>query len=198
MTPPLPRTDAPARNGLREATCAVHQRLESSLRLAGPDLTRNEYLRTLRCFFSTYSALESELEKHAPVLRSVGIDWQERCKLPLLQRDLEALGQADVHGALLKSRAELPRLETLPQAMGCLYVLEGATLGGQLISANLRRVLGIGPESGGAFFASYGGAVQTQWQRFCVALEKSLLDLDGRQEAAVSAIATFELFNSCV
>jgi heme oxygenase (biliverdin-IX-beta and delta-forming) len=198
MTLPLPQKGAAARNALREATYAVHQRLESSLRLTAPDLTRNEYLQTLGCFFSTYLALESELEKHAPLLHEVGIDWQERRKVPLLQRDLEALGQADAHGVRLTSRAEVPPLETLPQAMGCLYVLEGATLGGTLISANLRRVLGIGPESGGAFFASYGGAVQIQWQRFCVALEKSLSDVHGRQQAAASAIATFELFNACV
>ena len=198
MSRPLPRADAPARNALREATYAAHQRLESSLRLNAPNLTRSEYLQTLRCFFSTYSALESQLEKLAPMLQVVGIEWQERCKLPLLQRDLEALGQADLHGLSLTSRAELPRLETLPQAMGCLYVLEGATLGGKLISENLRRVLGIGPKSGAAFFASYGGAVQIQWQRFCVALEKSLIDVHGRQQAGASAIATFELFNTCV
>ncbi len=78
------------------------------------------------------------------------------------------------------------------------YVLERATLGGKLISANLARVLGIGPENGASFFASYGARVASQWQLFCVALEKSLSDVAARNEAALSAVATFELFNECI
>jgi heme oxygenase (biliverdin-IX-beta and delta-forming) len=198
MPTPAPATDAPARSALREATRAVHQRLESSLRLAAPDLTRSEYLQILQRFSATYSRLESQLDQHAPLLRSVELEWQERCKLPLLQRDLAALGQAEMPATQFTLRRELPRLETLPELIGCLYVLEGATLGGKLICANLRRVLGIGPDNGAAFFASYGEAVAGQWQRFCVALEKSLSDVAARQEAALSAVATFELFNACI
>jgi heme oxygenase len=198
MPPPSPVTDAPARSLLREATRAVHQRLESSLRVAAPDLTRTEYLCTLQRFFWIYALLESELEQHAPLLRSAGLEWQERCKLPLLQRDLAALGQAAIPARQLAPRREPLRLETLPQLMGCLYVLEGATLGGKLISANLARVLGIGPENGAAFFASYGATVASQWQLFCAALEKSLSDVAARNEAALSAVATFQLFNECI
>jgi heme oxygenase len=198
MPLPPPTRDAPARNALREATRAVHLRLESSLRLAAPDLTLSEYGQILLRFFGTYSALESQLAQHSPLLRSVGLEWRERCKLPLLQRDLAALGHAEMLAMQATPHRVLPRLETLPQLMGCLYVLEGATLGGKLICASLRRVLGIGPENGAAFFASYGEAVACQWQRFCVALEKSLPDVAARQEATLSGVATFELFNASV
>jgi heme oxygenase len=60
----------------------------------------------------------------------------------------------------------------LADALGCLYVLEGATLGGQLIGRQVQRQLGLRSEHGCAFFAGYG-ADQTgpMWKAFSEAVD---------------------------
>jgi heme oxygenase len=52
--------------------------------------------------------------------------------------------------------------------IGTLYVIEGATLGGEVISRCLKSHLELGPDSGGRFFHGYGDAVVTRhnWQTF--------------------------------
>jgi heme oxygenase len=46
---------------------------------------------------------------------------------------------------------DLPDIEDWPRMLGCLYVLEGATLGGQIISRHLQRTLHIDAINGAAF-----------------------------------------------
>ena len=43
----------------------------------------------------------------------------------------------------IKHLHRLPPLETQADAFGCLYVLEGATLGGRVISRHIERALGL-------------------------------------------------------
>ena len=88
-----------------------------------------------------------------------------REKTPLLMRDLCALSAGDALEAIPLC-PETPRLETLAQALGCLYVLEGATLGGQIIGRHLQTVHGIGPDNGAAFFGGYGPETGRRWKDF--------------------------------
>jgi heme oxygenase len=50
-----------------------------------------------------------------------------------------------------------------------MYVLEGATLGGRVISRHL-AARGIGPDTGGAFFAGYGNQTGEMWKSFSAAM----------------------------
>lgn len=183
-----------ARDALREATRPIHRRLESRSPLMSPALTLGEYAATLLRFHALYAVFERQIAHHAAALQEIGILWEPRRKLPLLRRDLEALGQP----APVGSRRSRIRLTTLAQALGCLYVLEGATLGGRLISHNVRSVLQLGPETGAAFFHGYGDAVRERWREFCAALELGLSVPRHRQQAVASAVITFEWFEACV
>ena len=60
----------------------------------------------------------------------------------------------------------LPPFATAAEAMGSLYVLEGSTLGAQVISRRLERLLGLRDGYGYAFFRSYGREVSPMWRRF--------------------------------
>ena len=164
------------------------------MELTSPALSRTTYLETVRRFFAIYSALEERLEPHLPALDRVGLEWAARRKTAWLRRDLQALG--DVHEECLSTVAPecVPRLETLPAALGCCYVLEGATLGGQVIGRHVRQQLALGPENGASFFASYGALVPQKWQAFCVSLERGLSESPARAEAIAAAEATFGLF----
>jgi heme oxygenase len=81
-------------------------------------------------------------------LRLLGLDAQDMEELP---RCVDA--------------AELAR--DMDRAMGSLYVLEGATLGGRVISRHLRR-LSWRTARRLAFFNPYGAETGAMWMAFCV------------------------------
>jgi heme oxygenase len=93
---------------------------------------------------------------------SVGIDFVSRQKTPLLEEDMRSLGLT--YSPIEEIGQALDRTH-LDFAWGCLYVLEGATLGGQVISRHLAK-LGIGPENGGRFFHGYGAKTGEMWKSF--------------------------------
>jgi heme oxygenase len=45
-------------------------------------------------------------------------------------------------------------LETIPEAPGCLYVLEGSTLGGRIITRHVKEILPVDETRGCTFFNS--------------------------------------------
>jgi heme oxygenase len=106
------------------------------------------------------------------------LDWQgseitikDRLKSDLLKRDLMDLGFDDRQLQQLARCREIPRIQSIAQAFGVLYVTEGATLGGRLILRELSPILGISPTFAGHFYASYGASVGLMWRTFVDALE---------------------------
>ena len=95
---------------------------------------------------------------------AVGIEYASRRKTQLLEHDLKVLG---VPPNPAEHRKPMLERTTLDFAIGCLYVLEGATLGGQIISRHLAK-LGIGPENGCLFFSGYGAKTGEMWKSFQV------------------------------
>ena len=169
---------------LREATRDAHDRIERALPLFDPSLTRERYRRILEVLHGFYVPLE-------PVCARVVGDNELtlRAKVPLLRTDLRALGCTPTELLALPSCNDLPIVERVSQALGVFYVLEGATLGGQIIHRHLRTMLAIDTDNGGAFFAGYRERTREMWSRFsdhvnhAVALDVEL--------AVVTAIATF-------
>jgi heme oxygenase len=149
---------------LRAQTRAAHERAEEALPLMDPALGLARYREILAAFWGFHAALEPRLRAVAG-LGALGLDVGRR-KLPLLDADLRALGEDP---ARLPVAREVPRVDDLPSALGVMYVLEGATLGGRVISRHLAS-LGIGPETGGAFFAGYGDATGEMWKAFAAAI----------------------------
>jgi heme oxygenase len=152
-----------------------------------------EYTASLLRYVVAYAALERRIDVFATPLEAVGLDWGKRRKVPLLERDLAALGSHATPRVALPPGA-VPQLETLPHVIGCLYVLEGATLGGKVIARSLEKVLRLTADHGASFFNSYGAAVGAYWQELCAVLERSLTDVPSRSRAAEAATATFDLF----
>lgn len=151
---------------LRRETRTQHGSLESALDLTSVNLTRDAYRRRLEQFYGFYAPVEARLLALGGWSER-GIDLSGRLKTPLLEADLQTLGVA---AEALPLCADLPELSGVPQGFGCLYVLEGATLGGQLISRHLRRTLDFGAEGGARFFQSYGKRVPERWKAFGAAL----------------------------
>ena len=118
-----------------------------------------------------------------------GSDWlHEREKTPLLAADL-AFFARDL--AELPRCSELPSAATPAQVAGVMYVLEGSTLGGQLLSRHFERLLSVRPGAGGAFFAGYGARTGSMWRGFCERAER-----DGDVVESVGpALQTFDILH---
>lgn len=144
--------------------------------LLDPALTREGYRATLAAFYAFYAPLEERIAR-LPGWRAVDFDLAVRRKAPLIARDLAALGAPARELEQVAPGDELPRVDTLPRALGALYVLEGATLGGQIIRRHLAATLGLGPATGAAFLTSYGDQVGPMWKAF----RRFVTEYEGRE-----------------
>ena len=81
----------------------------------------------------------------------------------------------------------LPTIGGIPEALGCLYVMEGATLGGQIIRRQAASRLGLGPSSGCSFFSAYGEQVGPMWRAFRAALADYATGAPGAQARVLDA-----------
>jgi heme oxygenase len=168
---------------LKAETRAEHDAIERILDLTRDGLTLAEYRGWLERLYGFYRPLEARLPD-VP-----GLDLGARRKTPLLQADLAALGVDDP--AKLPECTELPPLRTADERFGCAYVLEGATLGGQVISRHLRRTLTVTPERGGRFFHGYGPRTGEMWQAFRAAAAAFVRTTEAQDRSVAAALATF-------
>jgi len=171
---------------IKAATRAEHEALDAALDLMSPALDAAGYRRRLELFFGYYAPLEAALAASTHWARH-GIDWAARLKTGWLQSDLHALG---IDPAGLPHCAALPRLDSLAAGFGCLYVIEGATLGGQLISRHLLRQFGYDSRHGAVFFNGYQHRTAEMWKSFRSAFAAHV-DEAGEARAEAAAIATF-------
>lgn len=181
---------------LKAETRPHHERAERSVHLMDPGLTLEHYRRHLEALYGFYGPLEAMLAQQ-PAELVPELRVSERWKLPLLARDLLALGHDDASLARLPRAPWLPPLPGLPEALGCFYVLEGATLGGQLILRHLQRHFAGTPAGDFAFFRAYGEDVGPMWKAFGEALTRASMAADSQlfdTRVVQGAKDTFEAF----
>ena len=171
---------------LKAETQTHHDAVERSIGLALPGLTLDHYARVLARFLGFYRPLERRLLA-VPGLADMLPDLPGRRKAHLLAADLAALGRCDA----VPDCPDLPALATATQALGCLYVLEGATLGGQLLRRHVGATLGLTPEAGCRFFAAYGDRVGEMWHSFREAVAGYVVTPEREADAVGAAVATF-------
>lgn len=173
---------------LRTQTRCAHDAIESVLDIMSPALSPTTYRQQLETFYGFYQPLEVRLAALTD-WSAWDVDLAVRAKTPLLDTDLHLL-----QGPLPRSLpvcTDLPRLHTVADGFGCLYVLEGATLGGQIISRHVSRTLGLDHLHGAAFFQGYGEHTGAMWKAFRLALS-NFASTPARQDAVIaSALATF-------
>ncbi|MBW3637016.1 MAG: biliverdin-producing heme oxygenase [Armatimonadetes bacterium] len=175
---------------LRDATRREHEQLEARIDLLGRGWSLPFYRLLLQKFYGFYSVVEPPIFEREE-WQQLGFDVESRRKTELLRRDLRHLGlSVNQIEALPRLENALP-LSSFPRVLGCAYVLEGATLGGQVITRHLRREIGVEPEQGGAFFASYGALVGPMWRDFVALLDTFPVSADEQSALLESARATF-------
>lgn len=176
---------------LRTATAAQHMALEARLPLTHRDLDQTTYQRIIEAYYGFHVPLQQLMER----LSGATAPGCERRKLPALRRDLQALGLSIAQIDALPRCAELPVLETTAQLLGIMYVMEGATLGGQVLRRMIAERLSIQADNGGEFLDVYGRNTGRLWKAFLEQL--AAFDYpDHNQQTVDAACATFGCFEA--
>jgi heme oxygenase len=176
--------------GLRSATWPCHQRLEKRLDVKARFSSLCAYRGHLEKMWGFCAGLERGIAPGA--FGGALEDYESRRKLPLLTRDLIAIGVEPESIESLPVCSSLPARSDPAAAFGCAYVLEGATLGGRTLLPLVESRLALKAEHGAAFLASYGDRVVPMWQRFAAALEAWCSAPERRSSATHAAVATFD------
>ncbi|AWN49929.1 biliverdin-producing heme oxygenase [Methylobacterium terrae] len=175
---------------LRAETREAHERIERDLAWEARVATLGGYRALLARFRGFHVVIE-------PALAAVLADdafFDPRRRLAHLDADLRVLGFGET-----AIRELPPAAITLPrdraEAFGALYVLEGSTLGGQVIAKHIGRQLGLTAEGGCRYYAAHGRETGTMWKAFRLRLAEEARD--GDPDAIVTfATRTFEAMRS--
>ena len=180
---------------LRTATAASHRRLDAEIDVCGDRLTLERYRVLLMRFHGIFSALEPRLAAVRGLAElDIDLDLARCCRTAWLSEDLEALGMT--HSRILDiDQSRRPYLVTdVSEALGCLYVIEGAGLGGQVIVPCVQRQLGFTADYGCRFFAGHGPATIDRWKRLRAKADDYARRTNTHARIVQSAVDLFETF----
>ena len=152
---------------LRQATRAAHTELEGALNLLNPNLDLDRYRDILARFHGFWTTWQPQI---AALVNDPAF-LVPRQRLHLLQADLTILGLSQTKLADLPRCPELP-LANAQEALGSLYVLEGATLGGRVIQRHIDTHLGETARQSCTYFAGYADQTGPMWRSFLHRLDQ--------------------------
>jgi heme oxygenase len=191
---------------LKETTRPQHDAIEANSSLenvTSKDLSKEHYIDILKKFYGFHKSVEKVMEQFpewAAVNEDFGFDITARRKFNDLVTDLKYLGVSDEEIQALPVVADfpdcMPEMKTFGHVLGCVYVLEGSTLGGSIISRHLNESLGVDAENGAKYYNSYGGAIGKMWKQTKAMLdgyaEKNPHHADDMVEAAQQVFARLD------
>jgi heme oxygenase (biliverdin-IX-beta and delta-forming) len=183
---------SPIRQQLKRETTGLHRRLETDLGLLEADLSLDRYRRILELFFGFYSPIEAGMSHR--VSAGLELEFPLRARAGLIEGDLRSIGLSSCQVAGLRRCADLPPLSSREELAGCLYVIEGACLGGQFIAPVLRDRLGVAQTCGASFFIGDAERTRERWSLFLIWLEDLVRAGAAAEEIITSACATFLAF----
>lgn len=192
MTPDgslIPQT--PLLEALKSETSELHNEIEKHVRFMREGLTVEAYRSELARYLGFYRAVEARLLKSAH-FAPPSLTLPARMKVNWICSDLLALGETAESLKRLPECRHMVEIESVGDLIGVLYVLEGSTLGGQMIARHLKKR----PEFSSVqmrFLEGYGAETGSMWQRF----RAFAVEHDGgpnQSAALVSARAAFRYF----
>jgi heme oxygenase len=155
---------------LKEATKTNHQLLEKKLITNIRSIqTAEDYAKLIALFYGFFGGMEAKINEEIDPEKLP--DYMQRRKATALADDLIELGAAM---PALANGNELPPIANHLQALGALYVMEGSTLGGKIISKIIRQQLNKPDMAGLSFFNGYGEETDAMWQTFKAVLDQPL------------------------
>lgn len=182
----------PVLQDLRAGTAELHIALEKRLPFFSDTLDTQAFERLMQAYYGFYRPLEQALQASNAIPDD--FDLTPRLKTATLRADLQALGASAEALASLPLCDELPRIDSSAACLGVLYVLEGATLGGQILRREIAARLGLEADNGAAFLDVYGAATGRRWREFIEYLGSRPMDAAERAAVVRAAQTTFSCF----
>lgn len=174
---------------IKEETKKPHQELEKIvvLKLKGIR-SEADYADFLNSFYSYFKIVEQATAQF--ITNEVLSDYTERRNSDYLKSDIEELGFQikPLIGDLPK-----PEINSLPAALGAMYVMEGSIMGGPIIVEMLKKY---GVTKGFSFFSGYGSETGKMWSAFVAVLNANAAAEDAQQSAINAANDTFAKFQA--
>jgi len=152
--------------------------------------TNKDYVHMLNWMYGFYAPIEALIQKQ--LTSDILPDIDRRSRAEYLLWDIRDQGLLNLEFRICR---ELPVIDSVEQAIGALYVLEGSTLGGRIIAGMLKEKLGANLPT--TWFNGYGEENSRMWQSY-----KDFLDQPRtpEQHAAIleAAKATFITFKNWI
>ena len=122
--------------------------------------------------------------------------YSRRRKSNVIEEELQSMHE-NLHA--INEDVPLPRIDNIAGALGAMYVLEGSTMGGKIISKILAENLGKQP-SDIRFFNYYGDDTDVLWGQFVQSLNMFADELEDAGKGVVISVArnTFHCFKAWI
>jgi heme oxygenase len=157
--------DATLRARLRRDTAGLHDEAERRLDLPQRLSSRQSYCDYLLCLWRLHAGFETAMA--ALDWHVTGLHFAARRRAHLLLDDLRAMDAAPFPAA-----PPAIALGDIWHGVGVLYVLEGSTLGGQVILRAATAALGVDAAHGAGFLAGHGRQNGAMWKALTEALDR--------------------------
>lgn len=177
------------RERLKTYTKTAHHEIESLLNYTDPNLSLEDYKKILKKLYSFYYPLELKL---SALFKSTKLDiFEGRKKIHLLKADLIALDCTAREISEIGLCTDFPCVNSVAEAMGTLYVIEGSTLGGQILKKHFETQFDLNSQKGAAFFSGYQEKTGLMWKHFVQFLESLPWSETEMTALETSALDTF-------
>jgi heme oxygenase len=173
---------------LRDATAIQHRKVEKDLDLLSPSFTREHYVALLKRFYGFH--LPWELKVTAALETELPDFFEPRKKLQNLEADLRYFGSATEDLSSIVLCNNLPPLNSIGSVLGSVYVIEGSSLGGRILTRHFNEQLGIRPDAGCRYFSGYGDGTGQMWSAFGQLMARR--PPTENDEILTAAVSTFE------
>ena len=131
-------------------------------------ITEHEYVKLLYANYFFHSTIESQITTVLSEEWKEELAWPHRLKANYIKQDLMALQKSLPTQALHKHYAsQAYSINTLSEAIGALYVIEGTAIGGAIIKRNLLKTGWIIQKGLPIhFYGCYGKELSARWKQF--------------------------------
>lgn len=178
---------------LKETTKTAHIELEKVLVQKIKAIRHtDDYLEILVYFYRFFAPLEKSI---FPQVGTTFPDAAQRRKSEWIMEDIYHLKPSHLP---IPAYPETPQIDSQAKSIGALYVIEGSTLGGQVICKMISQRLGISTKAGFRFFTGYEENTVTMWDNFKNYINGTKWSEEEEKELVDTANRTFALFRQSI
>lgn len=146
-----------------------------------------DYITLLRLMYGYYKPLQEKIQP--AISENIYVRYADN-----IINDIRDLGSSENHIPVCN---RVPHLTTPASVLGALYVTEGSTLGGRIITKMISKQLNISSGKGFSFFNVHGDDTQVMWEQFKNVLNRPRPQNE-RTEMMNAAIDTFSTLNAWI